>query len=104
MLNNFKIGTRLNLGFGLLLALLCVMAGLSAWQMRRLADISTIYAVNLVPSFDVETKVALGLGNLRRFEFRHIMAKTDVERDEIEARMAVSAKPSPKIWTSTPRP
>ena len=88
MLNNFKIGTRLNLGFGLLLALLCVMAGLSAWQMRRLADISTIYAVNLVPSFDVETKVALGLGNLRRFEFRHILAKTDVERDDIEARMA----------------
>ena len=87
MLNNFKIGTRLNLGFGLLLVLLCVMAGLSAWQMRRLAGVSTTYAVNLVPSFDVETKVALGLGNLRHLEFRHVLATTDAERDEIETKM-----------------
>ena len=92
MLNNFKIGTRLNLGFGLLLVLLCVMAGVSAWQMRRLADASTFYALNLVPAFDVETKVAVGLGNLRRFAFRHILAKTDAERDEIEGKMAVIRK------------
>ena len=92
MLNNFKIGTRLNLGFGLLLALLCVMAGLSAWQMRRLADASTFYALHLVPAFDVETKVAVGLGNLRRFAFRHILANTDAEKDEIERKMAVIRK------------
>ena len=92
MLNNFKIGTRLNLGFGLLLALLCVMAGLSAWQMRRLADASTFYAVNLVPSFDVEAKVAVGLGNIRRYEFRHILSNTDAEMDELERKIADERK------------
>jgi len=88
MLNNLKIGSRLTLGFGLVLALLCAMAGLSAWQMGRLADGANFYAVNLVPSFNVETKVAVVLGDIRRYEYRHVLANTDAEMDTIEAKLA----------------
>lgn len=88
MFNHLKIGSRLTLGFGLVLALLCSLAGLAAWQMHRLADAADFYAVNLVPSFDVETQVAVRLGDMRRWEYRHVLANTDAEMDEIEVKMA----------------
>ena len=50
MLNNLKIGSRLTLGFGTVLALLCVMACLAWWQMGRLANGAAFYSAGLVPS------------------------------------------------------
>ncbi len=88
MLANIKIGARLKLGFGLVLALLGLMAALSAWQMKRLADDTDFYVVNLIPSYEVETRVAVAVGELRRFENRHVLANTDAEMDGVEARLA----------------
>jgi methyl-accepting chemotaxis protein len=59
MFMNLNIGTRMGLGFGLVLALLCLMAGTVAWQMGRLADNSGYYAANLVPSYETEHEVAM---------------------------------------------
>jgi len=92
MFRHLKIGTRLTLAFGLLLAILCAMAGASAWQMNRLADTASYYAVNLVPSYETEHEVALALGDMRRFEFRHVLSNTDAEMDKLEERIAVARK------------
>jgi methyl-accepting chemotaxis protein len=88
MFKNLLIGTRLGLGFGLVLALLCLMAAVAAWQMGRLADNSNNYAVNLVPSFETEHRVALALADVRRLEFRHLAANTLPDMDQAEAQIA----------------
>ncbi|WP_157119303.1 methyl-accepting chemotaxis protein, partial [Azohydromonas lata] len=86
-MSNFKLSTRLFLGFGLVLALLAVIVGTSAWQMSKLADNSNYYAVNLVPSFQAEDKIGINLGNLRRFEYRHILSNSASQMDELEAKI-----------------
>jgi CHASE3 domain sensor protein len=54
MFKNLSIAARLALGFGLVLALLTLIAGGAAWQMSRLAENVTSYALNFVPSYEVE--------------------------------------------------
>ena len=88
MLNHLRIGRRLQLGFGLVLALLSAMAGVSAWQMARL-DESTIYYVdNIVPSSQVQHEIALALSEMRRFENRHILLPSEASKDSAERKMA----------------
>jgi methyl-accepting chemotaxis protein len=91
-LSNLKIGQRLALGFGLVLALLCAMAGIAAWQLARLAGNTDQFAVNLVPSYQTEHEMTLALTTMRRMEYRHITASTDKEKDESEQRWAAAAK------------
>ena len=74
MFANLKIGTRLTLGFGIVLGLLCLMAAVAAWQIGKLADLSITYADNLVPSFQVEHDISLALADVRRYEFRHVLS------------------------------
>ena len=88
MLNSLKLSSRLGLGFGLVLALLCAVAGLSAWQMGRLADNSNYYVAHLVPSYEAEHEIALGLSNVRRYELRHVLIDTLAEMDGVEASIA----------------
>ncbi len=87
MFKNFKIGARMGLGFGLLLALLMVMAGVATWQMGRLADVSTTYTVDLVPSAQAQHEIANSLASIRRYENRHVLMNTDAEMDEVEAKI-----------------
>jgi methyl-accepting chemotaxis protein len=82
-----RIGQRLALGFGLLLALLAAVAGLSAVQMGRLAESADYYTVNLVPSYEAEHNIALALSNIRRFEYRHVLASNDADKDTSEAKI-----------------
>ena len=90
MLTNLKIGSRLALAFGLVLALLCAMAGVAAWQMGRLAANTAEYATDLVPSFAAQHQITLALGRERRAEFRHILAKdaAEMERNATQAETA----------------
>ena len=88
MFKNLRIGARLGLGFGLVFALMCLMAGLAAWQMGRLAESSNKYAVNLIPSYETEHRLALALADIHRMEYRHLAADVPAEMDKIESRMA----------------
>jgi methyl-accepting chemotaxis protein len=88
MLENLKIGARLSLGFGLVLGLLCIMAAIAGWQMGRLADNSSYYAVNLVPSYEAEHRISLALADARRVEFMHLAANAPADMDKAEARIA----------------
>jgi methyl-accepting chemotaxis protein len=88
MFSYLRIGPRLALGFGLVLGLLCVMAGVSAWQMGKLAANTEEYATDLVPSFAVQHQITLALGQERRKEYRHILAHDPAEMDRIESDIA----------------
>ena len=88
MFSNLRIGPRLGLAFGLVLGLMCVMAGVSAWQMGKLAANTASYAEDLVPSFATQHQVALQLGEERRNEYRHVLAKDAAEMDKIEGEIA----------------
>ncbi|BAL95101.1 methyl-accepting chemotaxis protein [Rubrivivax gelatinosus] len=92
MFSTLKIGQRLALAFGLLLALLCAMAGVAAVQVARLADNSSYYAENLVPSYEAEHTVALALGEIRRMENRHVLLNSAADMDAVESRMAQQRK------------
>ncbi|WP_164963566.1 methyl-accepting chemotaxis protein [Rubrivivax sp. JA1026] len=88
MLTHLKIGQRLALAFGLLLALLGAMAALAAFQMSRLADNSTYYAVNLVPSYEAEHAMVIALADARRYEAQHILSEQASDMDRLEALIA----------------
>ena len=88
MLINLRIGHRLALAFGLVLALVCAMAGVACWQMSVLASDTTDFATDLVPSFEAQHQVSLLLGQERRKEFRHLLAKTLSDKDKVEVELA----------------
>ena len=88
MLNHLRIGRRLQLGFGLVLALLSAMAGVSAWQMARLDESTVFYVDNIVPSSQVQHEIALALSEMRRFENRHILLPSEASKDSAERKMA----------------
>ena len=90
MLNNLKIGSRLALGFGLLLALLCVMAATAAWEMGSLVGNTRYYAQNLVPSYESEHGLSIQLDDMRRAELEHVLASSPTEMDEQERRIGDS--------------
>ena len=90
MLSNLRIGPRLALAFGLVLGLLCVMAGVAAWQMGRLAANTADYATDLVPSFAAQHRVALLVNEERRNEYRHILARDAASMDRIETELAAN--------------
>ena len=92
MLNNLPIGKRLALGFGLLLALCCAVSGMASFQMSRLADNARYYVVNLVPSYEAEHEISLGLGDIRRFEYRHVLSNTKEDMDKMESKISESRR------------
>ena len=92
MFNNLRIGPRLALAFGLVLGLLCLMAGVAAWQMGRLAANTASYADDLVPSFAAQHQVTLQLGQERRNEYRHILARDAAEMDQVETAIVEHRK------------
>ena len=42
MLTNFNIGTRLRLGFGMVIALSCLTVGVSMWNLKSMSDASSV--------------------------------------------------------------
>ncbi len=90
MFNQLKIGQRLGLAFGTLLALLALVAGVSVFQMSRLAANAQFYADNLVPSYQGQHEISLLLGDLRRISYAHILADTDADMTGYETRIAES--------------
>ncbi len=88
MFSNLKIGPRLALGFGVVLALLAAMAGLAAWQMGKLAANTSEFATDLVPSFAAQHQISLAVDRERRLEYRHIIASDTAAMDALEHEIA----------------
>jgi methyl-accepting chemotaxis protein len=92
MLSKLKIGTRLAAGFGLVLALLALLAGYNSWQMHRLYSTTDDFAVNLIPSYEAEKRIALGMAELRILGYQHVLASSDTEKDALEVRIGEARK------------
>ena len=92
MFSNLKIGFRLALGFGLVLALMSLMAGASYWQMKDLADSANFYSVNLVPAYDAEHLMAQSLAEIRQREFQHAAAANADEQKNLQVAMEKTRK------------
>src|ERR1700750_2468147 len=92
MFSNLKIGPRLALAFGVVLSLLCAMAGVAPWQMGKRAANTEAYSSDLVPSFAAQHQITLALANERRAEFRHILAKDKAEMDKEQGQVAAFRK------------
>jgi methyl-accepting chemotaxis protein len=69
-----------------------VLAGVSAWQMKQLADNSAYFAENLVPSYEKEHKIALGLSDIRRLQLQHVAASNITDLNKFESEIAQSVK------------
>jgi methyl-accepting chemotaxis protein len=92
MLHHLRIGQRLTFGFGLLLALCCALSGVAALQMSHLAEGAHQFTEDLIPSYEAEHEIAVDLGNIRRFEYRHILSSSTTEMDTLEGRIAESRR------------
>ncbi len=88
MFHNLKIGSRLALGFGVLLALFFALSGAAFLQLQSLTENAGYYSVNLVPSYGKIHELSESFGEMRRAEFRHILSNSEKDMDEQEARMA----------------
>jgi len=91
-LKDLKIGTRLALGFGLLLALLAAVVALAAVLVRHNADNAQYYADNLVPSYQVQKNMIASLSNMRRYQWRHIVSTDPAEMSELETAFVADTK------------
>ncbi len=92
MFDGMKLSSRLAAGFGLLLALLVLVAGLATWQLRSLAGNTEAFATNIVPSLELQNKMSYSLAGIRRSVLAHILADTPAEKDRIEADIAAYRK------------
>lgn len=88
MFSNLKIGTRLALAFGLLLALLCVLATVAAHLLWDMNDTVVNYSDNAVPSLQEQNKIGLAVSSLRRWEYRHILLNTSADMDAVEQKIS----------------
>ena len=87
-LSNLKLGRRLALGFGLVLAL---MAALTFAAYRGLSDTSDdLHTItdNSVPSLQVAADLKAQSLNLRRYEYNHLVSRDDASMKETEALIA----------------
>lgn len=85
MLNKMKIGARLGLGFGLLLLLLCVVAGIGMYQTSKLNDNVVDLAEDWLPSIQTLSDLKSEINGIRRATLRHVL-EAEKEGKDVQAR------------------
>lgn len=85
MFANVKIGTRLAMGFGALLLLICTVAGVGAYQASRMNDRAQDLAQNWLPSVRILGDLRAQANALRRASLRHVL-ETDAAGKEKQAQ------------------
>jgi len=81
MFTNLKIGSRLALGFGAVLLLLCAVAGIGTYQTSRINDNVVDLAENWLPSVKVLGDLNAQANDVRRATLRHVLAAEKAEKD-----------------------
>jgi methyl-accepting chemotaxis protein len=84
MLANYRIGTRLGLGFGLVLVLLCISIATALWQSARINAGSEYLATDTLPGLTKLKEASDALADVRRMEFRHLLEGDTQAMAEIE--------------------
>ena len=86
MLQNLRIGQRLGLGFGLLLLLLCVVAGIGAYQTSQINNIVVDISGDWLPSVQTLGELQAEMNDVRRATLRHVLEVTPAGKQAQEAR------------------
>ncbi|PZP27545.1 MAG: methyl-accepting chemotaxis protein [Roseateles depolymerans] len=87
MFKSMKLGRRLAMGFGVLLAMLLAVVFMAGWQMRSLAANNEAFADNIVPSLAQQHIISMSLSNIRRFQLRHLLSDSEADMADFEANI-----------------
>jgi len=91
-LSNFKIITKIGMGFGILIAVM-VMLGMTALSQLNALDSSTQQiATSNLPKVQLSATIRDVVNVIRRGEARHVMSDSEQEKDSQEARIKTARK------------
>lgn len=85
--NNMKIGTKLGLGFAVVLILMGIMGVSALMQMSKVNDQSTEITTNWLPSIRYIMDLNTNTSDFRIAELAHIIATNEAEMQRLEAVM-----------------
>ncbi|MBK1715183.1 methyl-accepting chemotaxis protein, partial [Rubrivivax gelatinosus] len=88
MLASLRIGPRLSLAFGLLIALIVAMALIAGSQMHAIAAHVRYFSANIVPSYETLSEARGLMATRRILEYRHISSDEVAEKHDVETRIA----------------
>ncbi|MBT9594891.1 MAG: MCP four helix bundle domain-containing protein [Vitreoscilla sp.] len=92
LLFNMRIGTRLSLGFCVLLSLLLGMAGMAARQTGTIYGALDYYTVNTTPSLEAIRVWQDKSDKIRMLQAMHIMAPTGAEMTKLEGAIQLASE------------
>ena len=87
MIANLKVGQRLALGFGTLVAMLLAVAGLALWGMGQMRASTVEINTNWLPSVEVLAQMNTAKSDFRVYEFRHVLTTDEKGMADVEQRM-----------------
>ncbi len=87
---NMTISARLKLSFGVMVALLLVLVGIAAWQMKALRAASLDLSDNWLPSVQYVNAMNTNTSDFRLAEFEHVLNTDDKAMGRIEAKIAAA--------------
>ena len=88
MMTNLKVGHRLALAFGTLVAMLLAIAGLALWGMGQMRASTVEINTNWLPSVEVLAQMNTAKSDFRVFELRHVLTTDEKGMADVEQRMA----------------
>ncbi len=87
MFANLKVGQRLALSFGTLVALLLAVASVAIWSMGNMRASTVEINTNWLPSVEVLAQMNTAKSDFRVYELRHILSTDDAAMADVERRM-----------------
>ncbi len=90
MFIHLRIGQRLALGFGLVLALMVAAVAAGLWQTQRIYANTEYFTANLFPSVSAIRNINGAIDDARRLELRHISASDAASLPDIEQERAAA--------------
>jgi methyl-accepting chemotaxis protein len=81
-LQDLKVGSKLAIAFAAILVMTIGLGGVAILRLKSVNDQSTIIADNWLPSTRLSGEVIARLGDIRRTQFRHLLATTPDEMEE----------------------
>ena len=91
-LSNFKISTKIGVGFFTIVALALLLGVLSLVQLANVAQTTEEIATENLPSVQLTGDLSTLLNQIRRSEARHLLSSARKEMKELEAGMAAARK------------
>jgi methyl-accepting chemotaxis protein len=98
MFSNLKIGSRLALGFGAILLLLCAVAGIGTYQTYRINERVLDLDQNWMPSVKVLGELITHANGVRQATLRHVL---ESEKPGKDAQAATHAALLEQKWPAT---